>query len=107
MIKVILPYTFAFMFVAVLVWFLLCVKLFNSLKERHPETYKNMGSPSLFKNNTFSNNINFLKFLFKKEWQQLGDESIEKLGNIMLSFIIAYSALFIVFIYMVLNVNSP
>ena len=92
---------------AVFVWFWLCVKLFNSLKVRHPETYKSLGSPGLFTNNTLSNNIAFLRFLFKREWQHLGDKGIGKLGNIMLSFIILYSFLFIVFIYMVLNVTSP
>ncbi len=107
MIENILPYAFGFLFLAVFVWFWLCIKLFKLLKERQPEAYIKMGSPGMFKNNTLSNNITFMKFLFKKEWQQLGDEAIGKLGNIMLSFILAYSVLFIVFVYMVLSVISP
>jgi len=107
MIEEVLPYIFAFMFMALFVWFGMCVKLFNSLKVHHPETYVKMGSPGLLRNNTLSNNILFIKFLFKKEWRKLNDKNIEDLGNIMYLFIIIYAFLFVVFVWLILNVISP
>jgi hypothetical protein len=102
-----IPYLFSLMFIAVLVWFGLCVKLFNALKERHPETYENMGSPGLFRNNTFSNNISFMRFLFKKEWRTLDDEGIAKLSKFMFIYIFAYTALLIAYFYAELHAISP
>ena len=102
-----IPYLFSLMFIGVLVWFGLCVKLFNALKERHPETYENMGSPGLFRNNTLSNNISFMRFLFKKEWRTLDDKGISKLSKFMFIYIFVFIVLLIAYFYAGLHVISP
>ena len=69
--------------------------MFKILRTRHPEKYEAMGSPSLIMNNSLSNNISFIKFLFKREWQDLNDAGLASLGKGMLAFFIIYSVLFL------------
>jgi len=64
--------------------------MFKALRLRHPDKYESMGSPSLIMNNTLSNTISFIKFLIKREWQELNDSSITSLGKGMLTFLIIY-----------------
>ena len=41
-------------------------------------------------NNSISNNILFMKFLFKRNWRGLNDKGLAKLGNTMLVFFAFY-----------------
>ncbi|ATX80710.1 hypothetical protein Ga0123461_2309 [Mariprofundus aestuarium] len=86
---------FTVLFCSVFVWFFLCFKLFKILETRHPETYKTMGSPTLIMNNSLSNNISFMRFLFKREWRDLNDDGLSSLGKGMLTFFVIYSICFI------------
>ena len=83
------------MFCSVIVWFYLCHRMFKILSERHPEKYVAMGKPSLVMNNTISNSLSFLKFLLKREWQDLNDQELASLGKGMLVFFIIYTVLFL------------
>jgi hypothetical protein len=74
----------------VFVWFALCHRLFKSLQTRHPEKYEAMGRPSLIINNSLSNNISFMKFLFKREYLDLNDPGISKLAQFMLIYLLVY-----------------
>jgi hypothetical protein len=87
---------FGVLFISVFVWFFLCNKMFKKLALKHPEKYEAMGKPSLIMNNSLSNNISFMKFLFKREWRDLNDQSVASLGKIMSVFIALYLALFLV-----------
>ena len=69
--------------------------MFNILRTRHPEKYEAIGKPSLIMNNSLSNNISFIKFLFKREWQDLDDAGLASLGKGMLTFFVIYSVLFL------------
>ena len=89
------PIIFGILFCSVFVWFYLCNRMFKILRKRHPEKYGAMGKPSLIMNNSLSSNISFMKFLFKREWRQLDDESLDSLGKGMLIFFGLYSALFL------------
>lgn len=86
---------FGILFCSVFVWFYLCHRMFKALRTRHPEKYESMGRPSLIMNNSLSNNISFMKFLFKREWQDLNDSSLASLGKGMLAFFTIYLALFL------------
>lgn len=86
----IFPIVFATLFVSVILWFYLCKKLFTMLEIHHPAVYEAMGKPSLIMNNTISNNILFMKFLFKREWRELNDMKIAALGKFMLAYAVAY-----------------
>jgi len=68
--------------------------MFVILKTRHPDKYEEMGRPSLIMNNTFSNNLSFIKFFFKREWRKLNDRGMTSLGNGMLVFFGIYTILF-------------
>ena len=64
--------------------------MFKILKTRHPKTYEAMGKPSLIMNNSISNNISFIKFLYGRHWRKLNDEGLEILGKVMLVFFLLY-----------------
>jgi len=89
---------FGSLFVMVIIWFALCMKLFKILRNRHPGIYEDMGEPSLLANNTFANNIGLVKYLFKRKWSTLNDSELEKLSNVMLVYWCVYFASFISFI---------
>lgn len=76
---------FGGLFVLLLVWLYLCLKLFKILKTRHPSIYKSIGEPALT-NNTISNNLLLVKYLFKREWRTIDDASLSKLSYFMLAF---------------------
>ncbi|MCL1050455.1 hypothetical protein L2755_12565 [Shewanella abyssi] len=91
------PILFGLLFLSVLVWFFLCHRLFKILELRHPEKYESMGKPSLIMNNSISNNMAFMRFLFKSEWRELDDSGVTSLSKGMLVFFLLYSAVFLVF----------
>jgi len=92
--KEIFPILFGILFCSVFVWFYLCNKIFDILRTRHSEKYDAMGKPSLIMNNSISNNLLFMKFLFKREWQELNDEGLANLSKSMLIFFVIYIILF-------------
>lgn len=89
------PIVFGVLFCSVFVWFYLCYRLFKILEKRHPEKYHSMGEPSLIMNNSISNNINFMKFLFRREWRQFDDPGLAVLGKSMLVFFAIYTVGFL------------
>ncbi len=88
------PIIFGLLFCMVFIWFYLCNKMFNILRTRHPEKYEAMGKPTLIMNNSLSNNISFIKFLFKREWRELNDDGAASLGKGMLVFFALYTVVF-------------
>ena len=93
--KELFPIMIGVLFCSVFVWFFLCYRLFKILETRHPERYETMGKPSLIMNNSLSSNITFMKFLFKREWQELDDSGLEVLGKFMLFFFVIYTVGFL------------
>ncbi len=76
---------------AVAIGFFLIHRVYKILKNRHPEKYEAMGSPGLIMNNSISNNISFMKFIFKLEWKDLGDPSLSNLSGFLLVYFVVYS----------------
>ncbi|WNC72212.1 hypothetical protein RGQ13_19130 [Thalassotalea psychrophila] len=74
---------FCAMAIVVLIWFFLVTKLFDLIEQNHPEKFQDMGCPHLFKNNTLSNNLLFMRYLFKKEWTTLNDRELTSLSAAM------------------------
>lgn len=99
--KVMFTNVFVLLFCSVFVWFYLCYKMFSILRIRHPEKYEAIGKPSLIMNNSISNNLLFMKFLFKREWRDLNDEGLAQLGKSMLVF---FSLYMVLFVYLFLSV---
>ena len=50
--------------------------LFDSLEKNYEETWKSLGSPSLIMNNSLGNNIKFIKWLLKKQYTGLNEQTI-------------------------------
>jgi hypothetical protein len=86
---------FGFMMLMVFVWFIMITKLFNALRSRHPATYERIGKPSLFYNNSFQNNVLFLRFLWKSEFEVLNDLPLIKLCRFMRIFLAACLILYL------------
>lgn len=89
------------------VYFYLVKKTFNRLEECHPEKYNSLGRPSLISNNSPSNNIKFIKFLFKRDWKDLNDEKVASLGNNLIILFIIYSSVFLALIVEIFTANAP
>jgi hypothetical protein len=84
-------FLFGILFGAVAIGFFLIHRVYEILEKRHPEKYEAMGSPSLIMNNSISNNISFMKFIFKLEWKDLGDPSLSNLSRFLLVYFVVYS----------------
>lgn len=81
---------FPVLFLLILIWFFLCHALFSGLKSGHPDKYKKMGSPRLFLNSGASETFFLIRFLFKREWEGLGDQRITKIGKSMRFLMVIY-----------------
>jgi len=89
---------FGIIFLSTLLWFFLCHRMQRILAVKHPEVYEKMGKPTLFLNNSIQNGRLFNKFLFKRQWKELGDSELDDLGSKMLVYIFIHSSLFIALI---------
>src|SRR3954471_23269813 len=87
---------FTILFVLVFLWLGLVLWVFRRLRFQHAEMFEAIGSPSLFWNNSPKNNWLFLKFLFRGEWQQLGDRPLAIGARIMQVVLVAYMLTFLV-----------
>jgi hypothetical protein len=85
---------FACLMVMVAVWFALLLWLFRRLRTRHPSTFEEIGSPSLFWNNSMRNNWLFLWFLFSSRPGQLNDPAIGRVAICMRIHMVCYFILF-------------
>jgi hypothetical protein len=81
---------FGILFCAAIIGLYLSHRLYRILETRHPEKYEAMGKPSLITNNNISNNISFVKFLFKLEWREFDDLGLSKLSKFLLVFSVVY-----------------
>lgn len=78
----------------VLVWFVLIHSLFRRLAKFHARKYEAMGRPTLFLRNNIATTWATLKFLVRREHSTLGDQSLSKLADFMLVFLVVYLVLF-------------
>lgn len=85
---------FGIQMVMVFVWFGLCIWVFSRLESQHPEKYVEIGRPSLFMRNNIENNLLFMRFLWKKEYEVLEDESLVKACRFMKGFFLTYLLMF-------------
>ena len=71
------------------VWLVLCGYLFHRLRTRHPEIYQQLGSPSLF--HAPEATLSLLRFLFGRQFRQLGDPALTRLRQFMRLLLLAYT----------------
>jgi hypothetical protein len=61
------------LFVATIVYLILIARLLGLLRDRFPQLYESLGSPSLILNNTPKNNILLLGWLWRRDFSSLSD----------------------------------
>ncbi len=83
---------FVLLFASVFVWLALCNWLYNRLDKQHPEKYNAMGRPGLMwnQNNSMSNAVALLTFLFQREYLDLHDPTLTRFCQFMAVFLILY-----------------
>lgn len=64
------------------------------LRHRHPETWKELGAPTLIASNSMRNASRFWMFNLRRRYKRLGDASIERLFRWMNFFSIVYGVVF-------------
>ena len=64
--------------VAVILYLACLQSLFSYMKAHHPAEWTQLGSPSLFWNNSFKNNWLFLSFFFRRDYRRLGDVRLDQ-----------------------------
>lgn len=94
------------MFIMVPVWFMAVSKYFRFLRESHPETYKEMGMPTLLGNNTPSNNISFLRYVCGNKYLATNDNQLIAKSLFLKRFFYLYLAIFVSVIIGVASVGN-
>ena len=71
-------------------WFYMVSQLFAYISRHHQETYRDMGSPTLFMNNSIGNNISFIGFILRGKYKALNDPSLTKQCRFIKVFFCSY-----------------
>ena len=83
------------MFSIVIWWFVAISRFFTYMASNHIAKYKEVGSPTLFANNTPRNNISFLKFILGNNYKNLDDPTLNKMCDFLKKFFYSYSSVFL------------
>ena len=89
---------FPALFAMAVVWLATIVWVFHRLRLDHPSTFEQLGSPSLFWNNSPRTGWLFLKFLFSGRCRELGDPALATVILFMRILFICYGLLFLTMI---------
>jgi hypothetical protein len=73
---------FILLFVLLIVYFIVYNKFLFVLKKNHSEKWKELGSPTFIMNNSISNGIVLLKFLWNKEYLKTNDPELIKIAQL-------------------------
>ncbi len=82
-----------YMLLSVFYWFYLCANLFGYLEKKHPDIYREMGSPTLIANNSPKNNISFLSFILRNKYSVLDDRFLDRRCKFMKYYLYTYCAI--------------
>jgi hypothetical protein len=85
---------FGVMFALVAIGFALQHRLYSRLQSAHPEQYERLGSPTLFLNNSISNGLKTMRFLWSRRYRELGDPKLSRLCRIIIVINVIYFILF-------------
>jgi hypothetical protein len=69
---------------------------FRYLRQHHEAVWIELGSPSLFLNNSIRNNLLVLKFLVLRRYRRIKDPRAIRLGNLTLVLLLAGLCIFLV-----------
>lgn len=104
---VLLPYLFVLLFVIVVCGLFLNHKFLVYLKEKHFNKWEELGSPTLFINNSFKNNLAIWKFLRSKDYEALKDQELIKKSQFLWNYqrisLITYALILFLFLFIILS----
>lgn len=87
------------------VWYLKRMRnILSYLEQNHAAAWDALGKPTLFKNNSPANSRNILRFLYRREFARLGDETLtlkcENVRRLLLALAIAEGSAMVLFLIM-------
>jgi hypothetical protein len=62
----------------------------REMRSRHPRVWESLGRPTLVMNNSISNGLAFLRFLWRRDYDALDDPEFARLGRQLRTFTFAY-----------------
>ena len=101
---------FAALVIGIVVYLIQMARLLGRLGKRHPQVYESLGSPSLLLNNTPRNNLLVLGWLWRSEFDSLGDaDTISRckaVRTLLVACLCGFIALIVLFGAMGILVNA-
>jgi hypothetical protein len=99
---------FAVQAVGTVTYLLLIRRLFSRLEREHVVIYESLGSPSLFLNNSIQNNACVLRWLWRKEFEELSDSTTVASARVVRTLLVALSVNFaaLLFVFFGLGASS-
>jgi len=82
------------LFCSVFVGFYLTHFVYVALRDRHPQEYAALGSPTLVTNNSPRSGLTFQKFLYTGSWRSLNDPNLANRCLVLLVFQAVYFVCF-------------
>jgi hypothetical protein len=70
----------------------------SRLRSRHLQTWEALGRPTLFLNNSITNSLAVLRFLWRGDYRALGDREFARFACFLRGYMAAYFVLFVLFI---------
>lgn len=77
--------SFWMFFISAIVSASLSSQVIETLKEKYPEKYESIGKPSLWGPQSLSIHFKFFATLYKREWSDLNDSSLNFKGNLLVA----------------------
>jgi hypothetical protein len=100
------PVTFILMLVCCPVGLVLHAVFLSQLRSRHMQTWEVLGRPTLLLNNSIANCFAVQRFLWRREYRDLGDVPFARFASFLLYYQIAYIILFAVFLVAGIWINK-
>jgi hypothetical protein len=101
---------FAALVIGIVVYLIQMARLLGRLGERHPQVYESLGRPSLFLNNTPRNNLLVLGWLWRGDFEGLGDtDTISRCRSVrtlLVACLCGFVCLLVLFLAMSVLVNA-
>ena len=103
-----LPIVFALLLVSCGAGLVLHHIFLSKLRTRHSKTWEALGRPALFLNNSITNGLAVLRFLWGRDYHALGDVEFSRFATFLRGYMVAYFILFIltVIIFVVAQVSK-
>jgi hypothetical protein len=75
--------------------FVLHVRFLRALRSRHESVWEALGSPTPFANNSMSNSLAVIRYLWRKDYETIDDPAFVSLARMLRIFSIAYLIFFV------------